>query len=61
MTTLKPTRWTKNEDELFREFAKSGTGIEIIAEKLNRSNLELRKRAYLIGLPCKWFKVTVSS
>ena len=51
------TRWTPKEDAVFRKMAESNTGPEIIAAKLNRSVHTLKARAYVIGLPLKWFKV----
>jgi hypothetical protein len=51
------TRWTPKEDALFRRMAESSTRPEIIAAKLNRSVHAIKARAYVIGLPLKWFKL----
>jgi hypothetical protein len=50
-------RWTPEEDALFRSMAEASTGPEVIAAKLNRSVHAVRARAYVIGLPLKWFKL----
>jgi hypothetical protein len=50
------SRWTPNEDDLFRQMADAGTPPEVVAAKLNRTVLAIRTRAYTIGLPLKWFK-----
>ena len=47
-------RWTP---ALFRSMAEANTSPEMIAAKLNRSVHAIRARAYLIGLPLKWFKL----
>ncbi|MGL3104196.1 hypothetical protein [Bradyrhizobium sp. BR 1432] len=56
--TLRASRWTKREDELLRELVDAGTPVKSICETLNRSEPELRRRGYYIGLPMKWFKQT---
>ena len=57
MVESRSSRWTPQEDALFRKMADANTGPEIISAKLNRSVDALRARAYTIGLPLKWFKV----
>ncbi len=49
-------RWTPEEDALFRSMAAASTSPEMIAAELNRSVHDVRARAYVIGLPLKWFK-----
>jgi hypothetical protein len=51
------SRWTAQEDALFRRMAEANTRPEIIAAKLNRSVHAIKARAYTIGLPLKWFKL----
>lgn len=51
------SRWTSDEDDLFRRMAEVGTRPEVIAAKLNRPVHAIRARAYTIGLPLKWFKL----
>jgi hypothetical protein len=57
MVESRGNRWTPQEDDLFREMAEASTHPEIIATKLNRSIHAIKARAYVIGLPLKWFKV----
>ncbi|MCP3392159.1 hypothetical protein NLM27_25580 [Bradyrhizobium sp. CCGB12] len=54
--TPRSSRWTKREDELLRELVDAGAPVKSICETLNRSEPELRRRGYYIGLPRKWFK-----
>jgi hypothetical protein len=49
-------RWTPSEDDLFRKMAEANIRPELIAEQLNRSVHAIKARAYMIGLPLKWFK-----
>jgi hypothetical protein len=49
--------WTPGEDDLFRRMAEARTPPELIAAKLNRSVHNIKTRAYVIGLPLKWFKL----
>jgi hypothetical protein len=49
-------RWTPEEDALFRRLAEMPTDPEVIAAKLNRSMEAMKTRAYVLGLPRKWFK-----
>ena len=44
--------------EEFRKLAAANMPPEVIARKLNRSTKALKLRAYIIGLPLKWFKVS---
>ena len=37
--------------------AEANTRPEVIASKLNRSVHAIKARAYVIGLPLKWFKL----
>jgi hypothetical protein len=53
---VRPTRWTKREDELFRELVEAGASLALISEALNRTEENLKRRGYLLGLPLKWFK-----
>ena len=48
--------WTRREDEMLRELVDAGAPAAIICETLNRTEQELRRRGYEIGLPRKWFK-----
>ena len=48
--------WTPDEDALFRDLTEAQTDPEIIAAQLNRSIQALKTRAYVLGLPLKWFK-----
>ena len=57
MVESRSSRWTPQEDALFRKMAEANAVPEIIAAKLNRSVDALRARAYTIGLPLKWFKL----
>ena len=57
MVESRSSRWTPQEDALFRKMAEANTRPEIIAEKLNRSVHAIKARAYTIGLPLKWFKL----
>jgi hypothetical protein len=51
-----PCRWARHEDEMLRELVDAGAPLEFICETLNRTEQELRRRGYDIGLPMKWFK-----
>ena len=57
MVESRSSRWTPQEDALFRRMAEAITRPEIIAAKLNRSVHVIKPRAYMIGLPLKWFKL----
>ena len=57
MVENRSSRWTSEEDELFRRMAEANTRPELIAAKLNRSVHAVRARAYTIGLPLKWLKL----
>jgi hypothetical protein len=57
MVASRSTRWTPQEDALFRSMAEENVRPEIIAAELNRSVHAIRLRAYTIGLPLKWFKM----
>ena len=54
------SRWTAAEDELFHRMIEMKVPAETIALQLRRSVDELRVRAYVIGLPLKWFKPTAA-
>ena len=56
MVESRNNRWTPQEDALFRKMAEANTRPEIIAVKLNRTVHAVKARAYMIGLPLKWFK-----
>jgi len=58
--TLGSRRWTEREDELPRELVDAGAPVKSICETLNRSEAELRRRGYYIGLPRKWLKRTAA-
>jgi len=45
------------EDDAFRKMAEANIRPELIAAKLNRSVHAIKARAYVIGLPLKWFKL----
>lgn len=51
-------RWTRREDEIFRKLVNSRASPSSIAQILNRTEDELKKRGYLLGLPLKWFKTS---
>jgi hypothetical protein len=53
--------WTKDEDDHFRALVDQASPPETIATKLNREIADLRRRAYLLGLPRNWFKTPASS
>jgi hypothetical protein len=57
MVETRSSRWTPQEDALFRRMAEANTRPEIIAAKLNRTVHAVKKRAYVIGLPLKWLKL----
>ena len=57
MVEIRSNRWTPQEDDLFRTMAEANTRPELIAAKLNRSVHAIKTRAYMIGLPLKWFKL----
>ena len=61
MAENRSSRWTSEEDELFRRMAEANTRPELIAAKLNRSVHAIKARAYTIGLPLKWFKLKAPS
>ena len=61
MVENRSSRWTAEEDELFRMMAEANTRPELIAAKLNRSIHAIKARAYTIGLPLKWFKLKAPS
>lgn len=52
------TRWTRREDDIFRKLVSSRASPRSIAQILNRTEDELKKRGYLLGLPLKWFKTS---
>jgi hypothetical protein len=56
MVEIRGSRWTPQEDALLRGMAEANTRPEIIAVKLNRTLHAVKTRAYMIGLPLKWFK-----
>jgi hypothetical protein len=49
-------RWTPAEDDHFRRMAQANARPEIIAAQLKRSVSAIKARAYVIGLPLKWFR-----
>jgi hypothetical protein len=57
MVEIRSNRWTPQEDDLFRRMAEANTRPEVIGAKLNRSVHAIKARAYMIGLPLKWFKL----
>src|SRR6266404_7816721 len=57
MVELRGSRWTTQEDALLRGMAEANIRPDIIAVKLNRTIHAVKARAYLIGLPLKWFKL----
>jgi hypothetical protein len=56
MIDTRSDRWTPSEDDAFRKMAEANIRPELIAEELNRSVHAIKARAYMIGLPLKWFK-----
>src|SRR5260221_2145472 len=56
MVEIRGSRWTPQEDALLRRMAEANVRPEIIAIKLNRTVHAVKARAYMIGLPLKWFK-----
>jgi len=57
MVESRSSRWTPQEDDLLRKSAEANVRPEIIAIKLNRTVHAVKARAYMIGLPLKWFKL----
>ena len=57
MVESRGSRWTPLEDDLLRRSAEASVRPEIIAIKLNRTVHAVKARAYMIGLPLKWFKL----
>jgi hypothetical protein len=57
MAATRSNRWTPMEDDVFRKMAEANSRPELIAAKLNRSIHAIKARAYVIGLPLKWFKL----
>jgi hypothetical protein len=57
MVESRSNRWTPQEDDLFRRMAEANIRPELIAEDLNRSVHAIKARAYMIGLPLKWFRL----
>src|SRR6266436_10280182 len=55
MVESRSSRWTPQEDALFRQMAEANVRPEIIATKLNRTVHAVKARAYMIGLPLRWF------
>ena len=51
------SRWTPQEDAIFRRMAEANTRPKVIAAKLNRSVSAIKARSYMIGLPLKWSKL----
>jgi hypothetical protein len=54
------TPWSKSDDDQFRLLAENGTPPDIIACMLQKNVAQLRRRAYDLGLPLKWFKSRLS-
>jgi hypothetical protein len=57
MVETRSNRWTPREDDLFRRMVDANTSAEVIAAILNRPVHAIKARAYMIGLPLKWFKL----
>ena len=57
MVETRSSRWTQQEDALLRRMAEANVRPDIIAVKLNRTVHAVKARAYMIGLPLKWFKL----
>jgi hypothetical protein len=57
MVENRSSRWTQQEDALLRRMAEASVRPDIIAVKLNRTVHAVKARAYMIGLPLKWFKL----
>ena len=57
MIDTRSNRWTPIEDDALRKMAEANIRPELIAAKLNRSAHAIKARAYVIGLPLKWFKL----
>jgi hypothetical protein len=57
MVEIRGSRWTPQEDALLRRMAEANVRPDIIAVKLNRTVHAVKARAYMIGLPLKWFKL----
>ena len=56
MVEIRGSRWTPQEDALLRRMAEANVRPDIIAVSLNRTVHAVKARAYMIGLPLKWFK-----
>ena len=57
MVESRSSRWTPQDDDILRRMAEASAAPEIIAGKLNRTVHAVKARAYMIGLPLKWFKL----
>jgi hypothetical protein len=57
MVENRSSRWTQQEDALLRRMAEASVRPETIAIELNRTVHAVKARAYMIGLPLKWFKL----
>jgi hypothetical protein len=57
MVENRSSRWTPREDDLLRRMAEASVRPEVIAAKLNRTVHAVKARAYVIGLPLKWFRL----
>jgi hypothetical protein len=57
MVETRSNRWTPREDDLFRRMAEANIAPDLIAAKLDRPVHAIKARAYMIGLPLKWFKL----
>jgi hypothetical protein len=55
--TTSVERWTPQDDDRFRTMVEANIGPELFAAKLNRTVHAIKARAYMIGLPLKWFKL----
>ena len=57
MVENRSSRWTQEEDAVLRRMAEANVRPDIIAVSLNRTVHAVKARAYMIGLPLKWFKL----
>jgi hypothetical protein len=57
MVEIRGSRCTPHQDALLRRMAEANVRPDIIAVKLNRTVHAVKARAYMIGLPLKWFKL----
>jgi hypothetical protein len=48
--------WNQDQDDLLRQLVEDAAPPEMIADRLNRTVTEVRRRGDTIGLPLKWYQ-----